>query len=325
MATYFFEKSSITELQVKDIIKTADYDPDKFRYEKFSKGYEAIGDEVMNINRLENAAKKLKIKNIIIYGSAAERAAMAGTDYEVHIQMSEDTVNALTDGGYYLYGFKAVQSSNKGGFPLVWFRTQDFGKDTTIQWQENFQAFTTLSQLIPGGTIIATNSYEVELGDILTVTSTSGTGEVTTGGSAGTIEIANGEHITKQFTCGISQQSVLQESVLSQEQNDTTTPLCAFPLHGSGSLDVIAPIEKVLLIFSTLPEHKGAVIEQAFSPGLLLDLTGAIRTRDVQYDINEGWSPTNQPWATSISTNTDLVQLLIDVSPSLLRQTLALR
>jgi len=91
------------------------------------------------------------------------------------------------------------------------------------------------------------------------------------------------------------------------------TPLCAFPLFGN-NMDVIIPIEKVLLMFSTTPVNTGTVIEQSYGSGLLIDLT-AENHRSVGYDINKGWSWGGYSWAQSVPPSAELVPLLIEPPP----------
>jgi hypothetical protein len=74
---------------------------------------------------------------------------------------------------------------------------------------------------------------------------------------------------------------------------------------------VIAPIEKILLMFSTKPLNTGAVVEQAYSSSIMVDLT-ANNTRDVSYDINKGWSWDGGSWAQQVPAQTNLVPLLIE-------------
>ncbi|WP_405751807.1 hypothetical protein OHA19_25790 [Streptomyces sp. NBC_00012] len=54
------------------------------------------------------------------------------SSFEITITMSDDTTNRLVDEGFYLYGFKAVNSSTGGGKPLVWFVTDDYATSTNI-------------------------------------------------------------------------------------------------------------------------------------------------------------------------------------------------
>lgn len=88
--------------------------------------------------------------------------------------------------------------------------------------------------------------------------------------------------------------------------------MCAFPLYGT-NLNVITPIEKVLLTFSSEPANTGQVIQQAFSTSLKIDLTGApANTRTVNYDINKGWEWGGETWAKKYQAGWDLVPVLIE-------------
>jgi hypothetical protein len=222
--------------------------------------------------------------------------------YTVTIDMSQETVNDLAQNNFLLYGFKAVRSSVPGA-PLVWFRTNSYGTVTDLNWTQGFQAYTSTSQIVPGGKIRATNSYAADLGQTLEVTGTNGTGTVVRSGTQGAVSVHN--LTNTKFTCGISE----------EQPEGTASPMCAFPLFGN-NLDVIAPIAKILLTFSTLPVNTGTVIFQAYSPGLLIDLTG-VTSREVQYDINSGWQWGGGAWARQIPANADLVPLLIESSVSL--------
>ncbi len=226
------------------------------------------------------------------------------TEYEVDVTMSTDTVTALLNGNYYLYGFKAVGSTIGGGSPLVWFETQTFSTNTQVSWQTQYQAYTSKSQIIPNGQIVASFNADIGLDQVLQVNSAAGTGDVTdTGGVSSAISILN--LTTSPFTCGIS-----------EVQGGQSKSLCAFPLYGNG-LDVIAPIEKVLLMFATLQVNTGTVIEKAFSSSYLIDLTGAPdNMRSVSFDINAGWSNGGATWATQYMPNADLAPILIDTSVS---------
>ena len=220
-------------------------------------------------------------------------------DYQIDISMSGDTVNALLDQGYNLYAFKAVDTSNRGGAPLVWFKTQNFATDTQIDWQVDYEAYTSLTKIIPKGKITASNHYPIDLGQTLVVMGTTGTGEVEGKGTEGAISILN--QTSTPMTCGISQMV-----------SGSAAPMCAFPLNGN-MLDVIAPIEKVLLMFATNTVDTGTVIFQSFSQGVLIDLT-AVNNRTVTYDINTGWSWGTGTWAKKIAPGTDMVPFLIESS-----------
>ena len=219
------------------------------------------------------------------------------TNYSISVQMSQDTVNALSQNNFVLYGFKAVRTTAPGA-PLVWFQTTAYGLDTNLSWDQEYQAYTSTSAIVPGGEVRATNSYKTDLGQTLDVTDKSGTGTVVQDGTAGAISLLN--KTSTQFTCGISE----------RQPNGGVTPTCAFSLFGN-NLDVIAPIQRVLLLFSTLPVNTGTVIYKAYSAGLLIDLTGTT-SRTVSYDVNAGWSWSGGAWGQQVPPSENLVPLLIE-------------
>jgi hypothetical protein len=228
-------------------------------------------------------------------------AGTGATQYKVQIDMTKETADDLANGNFNLFGFKSVQTSQGGGVPVVWFTTKTYSTTTLVTWQTQYQAYTSSAADIPDGQVTASFSLNIDLGQTLVVTNGSnGTGDVENGGTSTAISIQNAT--TSPFTTGISQ-VVGSPGVAS--------PLCAFPLYGQ-QMDVIAPIEKVLLMFSSAPVDTGAVIEQAYSPGILIDLTSA-NFREVSYDINKGWSWGNAAWAQQVPPNAELAPLLIEV------------
>jgi hypothetical protein len=253
--------------------------------------------------------REFPISSVQATFAGAELAAPDATEYSVGISMDQSTLDALTDGNYVLYGFKAVKTRATGA-PLVWFQTTQFALLTEVSWRVQYQAYTSLSQVIPNGKIVASNAYEIDLDQTLNVTSSKGSGVVDTlHGTPKAISINN--ETNTQFTCGICQTNPA----------GGVTPMCAFKLYG-GSLDVIAPIEQILLMFSSTPVNTGTVIEQAYSRGLIIDLTGD-NARTVSFDINEGWSWDGGPWAKQVAAREDLKPLLIQNSPSLDKRQLA--
>jgi hypothetical protein len=234
--------------------------------------------------------------------SLREELPADATQYSVEISMDDETVRALAGGNFVLYGFKAVKTSAAGA-PLVWFQTRQFGRRTEIAWTERYRAYTSPSQIIPGGRILAANSYDVELDETLHVTSSRGSGNVDTRRSTPqAISISN--ETTTQFTCGISQSN----------PEGGVTPMCALGLYG-GMRDVIAPVEQILLMFSSMSVSTGTVITHAPSLGIVIDLTGE-NARSVSYDVNAGWSWGGAPWARQVAARDELVPLLIEGWPS---------
>ncbi|RDJ01464.1 hypothetical protein [Rhizobium grahamii] len=317
MTQYIFERTggTLSVSNVKAIVDEGGYDPAVLAYTQVdSKKVNATGTLVMAPSTLEHAAKKLGYKGtaVTVVDGVAEGAhsssnrarcvapsignLLGATDYGVTISMGQNTVAALSSGNYSLFGFKGVQTSAGGGVPLVWFKSDDFGLDTEVSWEVQYEAYTSRSAIIPNGQIKGLSSYAIDLGQTLEVETPQGTGSVVNG-TEGVISIEN--LTTTQVTCGIS-----------EVVDGTAQPLCAFPLYGNG-LDAIVPIQKILLTFSTNTVNTGTVIEKAYSQSILIDLTAKTH-REVAFDINLGWSWGGFSWAQAIRPSTNVVPLLIE-------------
>jgi hypothetical protein len=227
------------------------------------------------------------------------------TPYEIDIAMSQDTVEKLNSHGYKLFAFKGVQSSVPGA-PVVWFKTTKFGKVTSVKWKEQYQGYTADADAISGGSVSANNAYDMDFDQTLDVTGGAGTGAVVNGGLPTALTIANQSGVP--FTSGISQM------VQQPDGTSVANPMCAFDLFGSATLQ-IAPIEQVLLMFATDTHDTGAVIYNAFTQGVLIDLT-ASNTRSVSFDIDAGWDWGNAGWGQSVTNGAPLAPLLISTPSS---------
>lgn len=231
---------------------------------------------------------------------------------QVQITMNMSTVQALSDNGSLLYGLKAVRSSSAAGRPLVWM-TQPYSTNTTIGWTTATAAYTSFSPIQESVVVFPGFSAAIQTGQTLRVTA-GGVGTIVTGGAPDQISLFN----TTQtyFTCGLAQSSGSQASA----------PFCAFPLYG-GNLQSFGPVEKILLMFSTDQLAPGTVIEStlskapavvpslflaAISPGVLIDMTGAVNPVAVAFDINQGWSWATGVKAVRVAANANLVTLLIE-------------
>ncbi|MFC8239414.1 hypothetical protein [Streptomyces chartreusis] len=227
----------------------------------------------------------------------ADAYAGGGSLYEVAINIPRKTVETLGENDYNLYGFKAVVGDGKGS-PVVWFKYGDYSSLTVVDWTEQYEAYTSKSKIIPGGTIVSSSSYPARLGQTLEVTGEQGTGDVVSGDAPGAIGIQS--MVTGQFTCGIAQ------TVLGK-----TRTLCAFPLLPTFNV-TIAPIQKVLLMFATGTVNTGTVLMNATSRCIMIDLTTA-NQREITFDLDKGgWVTGGASWAQVYPPKTDLVPLLVD-------------
>jgi hypothetical protein len=241
----------------------------------------------------------------------ASTTGATGSAYSINFTMDQSTVTTLSANNFVLYGFKAVKSTGNGS-PLVWFNTKVYANTTTLSWSEQYQAYTSLSAIVPGGQISASSAYGISLQQSLLVTSPQGTGNVsTTGGVQGAISLVN--QTSTQFTSGISQLA---------PNSSTANPICAFPLFGNMA-NVIAPTEKVLLLFAPGPINTGTVILVSTSQGVLVDLTGENTVSEISFNINTGWNTGGQANCSLVPPNSNLAPLLVQSSSALARQVLA--
>ena len=216
--------------------------------------------------------------------------------FNVNIAINQNDVATLKNQGFKLFAFKAVGTSIQGGAPLVWFETQSYLANTTVKWEESYRAYIAQgTQIDPTTEIVASNSADIDLGQTMTI-STTGVLDVKKEGPENHISV-------------IASQGQSWTTGLSQFVDGIAKPLCAVPIL-SGFLDRFTPIEKVLFMFATAPYTAGTVIVQAFSPGILVDLTGT-SNRSITYNIQDGWGPTTETWADNIPVNSSLTPLLI--------------
>jgi len=219
------------------------------------------------------------------------------TEYSAQITMSAETVTQLQENGYQLYGFKGFDGP-PNGVPVVWFSTNVFSENTTISWTEQYAAYTSLqTNLAPGTQVVASSSSEITLGQLDTI-GIGGVGTVSNDGSAGEIAVLN--KTTTQFTCGLSVMNLTTGSA---------NPICALPLFGL-ALDNFAPIELVYFMFATDAVNTGVVIEQAFAPGIQVDMSGGITSAALEFDINTGWS--GPGYTTNYPADQNLLPVLVN-------------
>lgn len=217
------------------------------------------------------------------------------TTYMIDLSISAETLVAMKNAGHALYAFKAVRCGAPGGVPLVWFETSQYLMTTEIAWKETYQAYISTSPIVPGAMVVESAACDIALGQTATV-STEGTLTASPTGAPGAISIANAGQ--GRWTCGPA-----------QIVDGVSAPICALPL-GVDLMDVVTPVEQVLLMFAAVPVNTGAAVLTAWSPGLLVDLTGA-PLRLVAFDVNHGWSAAGADWAQPVARGSNLAELLI--------------
>ncbi len=219
--------------------------------------------------------------------------------FSTTINISPEDVKTLKSQGYSLYGFKSVAASGDGS-PTVWFNLPAeklLGK-TVVTWEEEFQAYNSTTTIKPKTVIVASNTIDTDLGQLVTIEQGSGNLDSSSDGIDGAVAFLNNDN--QQFTVGINQMV-----------NGSSNILCAFPILGAGSSRVITPITKIALIFSTEQVLTATVITKAMSAGALINLTG-VSSRDTNYSVNNGWSAGGGTWLKNFNALADLKTLLIE-------------
>jgi len=224
------------------------------------------------------------------------------TSQKVVVFVDPTTLAALNDLGYALYALKGFETTNAQGKALVWGETTSFSDTTTFVSTAEYQAFVTKEQVTAGGVLKSITFADVALGDIATFDG-SGTLKVTTGGYPAGVTIVNAT--TEPYTAGLSARSM--------DAGGNFSPVAGVPLYGL-SEDVIAPVDKFLVTFSTAGVPVGAPFAHSMTQSLLIDMTGQTLLEGA-FDINKGWTFEDAPWGETVPAGADLFAVLVKEVP----------
>jgi hypothetical protein len=220
------------------------------------------------------------------------------------ITMAAATAAALVGSGAQLGVMAAVQSSDRETLPVLWLQTASYSETTIVGVPGALAAYTSQDPPVAGETITPGFSVTMSPGELLTVDSPAGTGQVTDSALVPTaLAVLNAT--TTQLTTGVAQ----------VREDGSSGAICAAPLYGN-AVQVIVPLAKFLLVFSSVSAAPGTVVRTLYGPALLLDMTG-VPARTVSFDINAGWSWGGYSWAQAVSAASDIVPLLVEPSPAL--------
>ncbi|GAB4201781.1 MAG: hypothetical protein OHK0022_24170 [Roseiflexaceae bacterium] len=230
-------------------------------------------------------------------GMAGESSA-APLTYSITISLDNQTLHELIQGGYTLYGCKAVYGSTLDGAPLVWFESRSFAVQTEVAWTASYEAYTSTSTVRSGRRIFPSFSQPIEPGQTLEITGSYGGGYVSAQGQAGAVAIFN--QTAQQFSCGIAEPNSL---------DGVARPTSVFVTYGRMQV-TIRPLEQLLLMFAPVAVAPGTVVEKTLAAGLLVDMAGEQR-RSIAYSIGSGWAWDGGDWARAIPAGANTVPLLI--------------
>ncbi|WP_309644168.1 hypothetical protein [Phenylobacterium sp.] len=223
--------------------------------------------------------------------------------HQITVNLTPAALQTLLDAGASLYALPMFQTSNRTARPLVTYANAALSQSQNLAWTEVYQAFVSRTALAAGitdpaqRTIVVGASAPTRLGDVMTV-GASLQCVVAGGGGGGAVSIQSA--ITDPLSCGLSYDG---------------RPACAMGL--SNALQVtVAPLQSLLLMFSTSVFDLGAWVEQCAGPGLLVDMTNTA-TRTVTYDLTaaDPWLDADKVWATAIADGAPLADLLRQPPP----------
>jgi hypothetical protein len=227
----------------------------------------------------------------------------------IDINLSAQTLEQLKNANFALYALKAVKYGFKGvvlkaqakalayggGAPLVWLKRENYLQLTTLAWEAAVQGYISTSPIVEQQPVAVEARTDVDLGQTVYV---SAPGGLSIGsGSAGVVSLIN--QGTTAWTCGLAQ---------AVGGASPAAPTCAFPLYGGG-MDVLTPLDSVLLMFASNLLAAGAVVTTAYSSAVLVDAAAADRA--VTFDINLGWGPAGPAWLTPVAPDANIGNLLV--------------
>lgn len=218
------------------------------------------------------------------------------TNFQITVNIDPTDLQILKGQGQSLYFFKAVQASGNGGI-TIWNKLENDSlmSTNTLTWTDDYQAFNSLSDIKKNVQILPGNTLPVKLGNIVLI-DPSGNLSNTSEQYEGCISYVNSA--SKMYTVGYIQ---------------TKNVTCAFQINGGNSSRIMAPVNKVALIFTTDDLTIGTVIIKAMSSGILIDLNGAVNnSRAVNYKTADGWTSNTESWGENFAAFTDLPSLLIE-------------
>jgi len=219
---------------------------------------------------------------------------------QIELKMDDATVEDLNGHGAYLFGFVASRGADNEARPVVWFKTNKFSAQTQIDFLGTYSAYTSFTDIEVGEQVTPADSKKILPGQTLNVAQ-NGICTINTKGIPGIISIYN--TVDQELRCG-----------LSADGNFSNSATCIYALHGKNTV-TIEPTAKIILFFSTTPDHQGQIIEELYSggttkPGALIDLAKVPDKAIVSFQSNQGWAP--EPWLETIPSNANLVPYIIE-------------
>jgi hypothetical protein len=220
------------------------------------------------------------------------------TKYSVTIDLDNETLAALNN-GFQMQVYKGVKTSSPtGALPTVWFDVNKFASTVTVSWEEQFGGYFSNTQVRNGVVVDISTQQPMNPGDVITLSDTGSASVSTTGGVDGAFAFKSDQ--TTEWTSGL----------LSKNSQGKFSPICAFPQYGAVG-NIMAPYEKILLLFTQDQLDTGAVVETAVSRSISIIMSTLKPTANVGFSINTGWETNGNPQAKENPQNFALAPDLI--------------
>jgi hypothetical protein len=204
------------------------------------------------------------------------------TTYRVTIDLDNDTLAALKN-GFQMQVYKGVKTSSpSGALPTVWFDVNKFANTVTVSWEEEFGGYFSNSQVRNGVVVDISTQQPMNPKDVITLSDTGSASVNTIGGVDGAFSFKSDQ--PTEWTSGL----------LSKNSNGKFAPICAFPQYGAVG-NIIAPYEKILILFTQEQLDTGAVVETAVSRSVSIIMSTIAPTANVGFSINKGWDTKGNP------------------------------
>lgn len=219
--------------------------------------------------------------------------------YEVHINLDDDTLSALSQ-GFQMQIFKAVKSANpsSNALPTVWYIFNEFSNAVNFSWNTKYGGYFSNIDVDDGNKIDISTKQPMKPGDLITLMEDGSSSVSTTGGVKGAFKFESKKENT--WTSGM----------MVSPEGCPLSPICAFPQYGTSS-NIFKPYEKILIFFTQRKLEVGDAVKQTSSKSISIIFPDSTATISVGFNINTGWDTKGNPNATANPMDFDLAKDLI--------------
>jgi len=209
--------------------------------------------------------------------------------YTATLSIDQATRDFLKSKGYTLYVFKGINAGS-GATSTVWITisgNQLYDQSSNIiTWYEDYYVGEESTEIENGASISGTNPY-ISPNNITSVSL--GQNYIWPGSSWN--PQAGNQPTETAFTIQNNEPVINNFYVSQKVEGGPTDYIVVTEIAGSGGVGQFTPIETFAMILSTQSQSTGTMITEAFSPGVIVTMTG-ITSAALSYDSGTGWNVT---------------------------------